>query len=99
MPAAADALFADTDAPHTVSVDDIAAAVGIGKETLFRAFGSRDNLLDNLFANAWLLAWQNTIKTTTSSDCRGGSVRVCTGVPHSRRQPQHQIPDNVSEFL
>ncbi|MBC3840658.1 TetR/AcrR family transcriptional regulator [Streptacidiphilus sp. 4-A2] len=48
--AAADALFADTDAPHTVSMDDIAAAAGVGKGTLFRAFGSRDNLLDALFA-------------------------------------------------
>jgi AcrR family transcriptional regulator len=48
--AAADALFADTDASHTVSMDDIAAAAGVGKGTLFRAFGSRDNLLDALFA-------------------------------------------------
>lgn len=47
--AAADRLFADAAAPKTVSMDDIAAAAGIGKGTLFRAFGSRDGLLDALF--------------------------------------------------
>ncbi len=47
---AADALFADADAPRTVSMDDVAAAAGVGKGTLFRAFGSRDGLLDALFA-------------------------------------------------
>ncbi|WP_335979728.1 TetR/AcrR family transcriptional regulator [Streptomyces sp. CA2R106] len=47
---AAAALFADTDAPRSVSMDDIAAAAGVGKGTLFRAFGSRDGLLDALFA-------------------------------------------------
>jgi AcrR family transcriptional regulator len=31
-------------------MDDIAAAAGVGKGTLFRAFGSRDGLLDALFA-------------------------------------------------
>lgn len=48
--AAADELFAGTDAPKAVSMDDIAAAAGVGKGTLFRAFGSRDGLLDALFA-------------------------------------------------
>jgi AcrR family transcriptional regulator len=47
---AADALFADTAAPQTVSMDAIAAAAGVGKGTLFRAFGSRDGLLDALSA-------------------------------------------------
>ncbi|CAL9639836.1 TetR family transcriptional regulator [Streptomyces sp. enrichment culture] len=47
--AAADALFADADAPKSVSMDDVAAAAGVGKATLFRAFGSRDGLLDALF--------------------------------------------------
>jgi AcrR family transcriptional regulator len=56
MLAAADALFADArvadgDALATVSMDDIAAAAGVGKGTLFRAFGSRDGLLDALFAD------------------------------------------------
>jgi AcrR family transcriptional regulator len=46
--AAADALFADADAPGTVTMDAIAAAAGVGKGTLFRAFGSRDGLLDAL---------------------------------------------------
>jgi AcrR family transcriptional regulator len=47
--AAADALFADADAPHTVTMDAIAAAAAVGKGTLFRAFGSRDGLLDALW--------------------------------------------------
>ncbi|MEU4895030.1 TetR/AcrR family transcriptional regulator [Streptomyces sp. NPDC044780] len=51
MLAAADALFADADAPDTVPMDAIAAAAGVGKGTLFRAFGSRDGLLDALWAH------------------------------------------------
>lgn len=48
--AAADTLLAQTDAPAAVTMDDIAAAAGVGKGTLFRAFGSRDGLLDALWA-------------------------------------------------
>lgn len=51
MLAAADALFADTQSPNTVTMDAIAAAAGVGKGTLFRAFGSRDGLLDALWTN------------------------------------------------
>jgi len=47
--AAADALFAGSGEPQAVSMDDVAAAAGVGKGTLFRAFGSRDGLLDALF--------------------------------------------------
>jgi AcrR family transcriptional regulator len=47
--AAADALFADSGELQAVSMDDIAAAAGVGKGTVFRAFGSRDGLLDALF--------------------------------------------------
>ncbi|HEY0261181.1 MAG TPA: helix-turn-helix domain-containing protein [Lacisediminihabitans sp.] len=47
---AAEALFADASTPTAVSMDDIAAAAGVGKGTLFRAFGSRDGLLDAVFA-------------------------------------------------
>jgi AcrR family transcriptional regulator len=47
--AAADVLFADADTPHTVTMDAIAAAARVGKGTLFRAFGSRDGLLDALW--------------------------------------------------
>ncbi len=39
--AAADALFAASSSPHSVSMDDIAAAAGVGKGTLFRRFGDR----------------------------------------------------------
>ncbi|BBA98077.1 putative transcriptional regulator [Actinacidiphila reveromycinica] len=48
--AAAERLFAGANAPKAVTMDDIAAAAGVGKGTLFRAFGSRDGLLDALFA-------------------------------------------------
>lgn len=47
--AAADRVFASVESPTTVTMDDIAAAAGVGKGTLFRAFGSRDGLLDALF--------------------------------------------------
>ncbi|MDE1150660.1 MAG: TetR/AcrR family transcriptional regulator [Azospirillaceae bacterium] len=47
--AAADALFADSGSPGTVTMDAIAVAAGVGKGTLFRAFGSRDGLLDALW--------------------------------------------------
>jgi AcrR family transcriptional regulator len=47
---AADALFADAKSPATVTMDDIAAAAGVGKGTLFRAFGSREGLLHALWA-------------------------------------------------
>ncbi|MGW9071857.1 TetR/AcrR family transcriptional regulator [Streptomyces yangpuensis] len=43
--AAADALFAASSSPHSVSMDDIAAAAGVGKGTLFRRFGDRAGLI------------------------------------------------------
>lgn len=46
--AAAEALFADTNTPGSVTMDAVATAAGVGKGTLFRAFGSRDALLDAL---------------------------------------------------
>ncbi len=49
MLAAADVLFAASDIPGNVTMDAIAAATGVGKGTLFRAFGSRDGLLDALW--------------------------------------------------
>ncbi|GAP26030.1 TetR family transcriptional regulator [Gluconobacter frateurii NBRC 101659] len=47
---AADTLFAQADVPERVTMDAIAAACGVGKGTLFRAFGSRARLLDALWA-------------------------------------------------
>ncbi|WKV70124.1 TetR/AcrR family transcriptional regulator [Streptomyces sp. PCS3-D2] len=43
--AAADTLFATSTSPHGVSMDDIAAAAGVGKGTLFRRFGDRAGLI------------------------------------------------------
>ncbi|MFF3273952.1 TetR/AcrR family transcriptional regulator [Streptomyces chrestomyceticus] len=43
--AAADGLFARSDSPRGVSMDDVAAAAGVGKGTLFRRFGDRTGLI------------------------------------------------------
>ncbi|MFC5889972.1 TetR/AcrR family transcriptional regulator [Kitasatospora sp. CM 4170] len=48
--AAADALFADGGSPEDVTMADIAAAAGVGKGTLFRAFGDRTGLIRALYA-------------------------------------------------
>ena len=47
--AAASALFETADDPLTVTMDDIAAAAGVGKGTLFRRFGDRTGLLRAVF--------------------------------------------------
>lgn len=47
---AADRLFAESADPHTVSMDDIAAAAGVGKGTLFRRFGDRTGLIRQVYA-------------------------------------------------
>ncbi|MFD7339197.1 TetR/AcrR family transcriptional regulator [Streptomyces violascens] len=49
--AAADALFASSSSPHSVSMDDIAAAAGVGKGTLFRRFGGRAGLIAAVIAS------------------------------------------------
>lgn len=46
---AADDVFATSERPGRVSMDEVAQAAGIGKGTLFRLFGSRVGLLDALF--------------------------------------------------
>ncbi|MBB5937693.1 TetR/AcrR family transcriptional regulator [Streptomyces zagrosensis] len=48
--AAADALFARCDSPDGVTLAAIAAEAGVGKGTLFRAFGDRPGLLRALYA-------------------------------------------------
>ena len=47
---AADDLFATSDSPSEVSMDDIARAAGVGKGTLFRRFGDRGNLIRQVYA-------------------------------------------------
>jgi AcrR family transcriptional regulator len=49
--AAADELFAAAVEPARLSMDDVAAAAGVGKGTLFRAFGSRAGLVQALWAS------------------------------------------------
>ncbi|MEW1747588.1 TetR/AcrR family transcriptional regulator [Streptomyces angustmyceticus] len=47
--AAADELFARSESPRGVSMDDVAAAAGVGKGTLFRRFGDRTGLIGAVF--------------------------------------------------
>ncbi|MFF0160470.1 TetR/AcrR family transcriptional regulator [Streptomyces sp. NPDC005263] len=47
--AAADALFAHRESPEDVTMADIAVAAGVGKGTLFRAFGDRAGLLRAMY--------------------------------------------------
>lgn len=47
--AAADALFARCEGPEDVTMADVAAAAGVGKGTLFRAFGDRTGLIRALY--------------------------------------------------
>ncbi|MFD5506512.1 TetR/AcrR family transcriptional regulator [Streptomyces sp. NPDC127051] len=49
--AAADALFATSSTPDSVSMDDIASAAGVGKGTLFRRFGDRAGLIGAVIAS------------------------------------------------
>lgn len=49
--AAANTLFAASNSPHSVSMDDIAAAAGVGKGTLFRRFGDRAGLIGAVIAS------------------------------------------------
>ncbi|MFF7521956.1 TetR/AcrR family transcriptional regulator [Streptomyces pseudovenezuelae] len=48
--AAADALFADGGSVETVTMADVATAAGVGKASLFRAFGDRTGLIRALYA-------------------------------------------------
>ena len=47
--AAADALFNRRERPEDLTMADIAAAAGVGKATLFRAFGDRTGLIRALY--------------------------------------------------
>ncbi|MEU1406887.1 TetR/AcrR family transcriptional regulator [Streptomyces sp. NPDC005728] len=47
--AAADTLFAECESPESVTMADIATAAGVGKATLFRAFGDRTGLIRALY--------------------------------------------------
>ncbi|MGP4115112.1 TetR/AcrR family transcriptional regulator [Streptomyces sp. 4N509B] len=47
--AAADELFTRRESPEDVTMADVAAAAGVGKGTLFRAFGDRTGLLRALY--------------------------------------------------
>ncbi|MFF3706382.1 TetR/AcrR family transcriptional regulator [Streptomyces phaeochromogenes] len=48
--AAADTLFTECESPEDVTMADIATAAGVGKGTLFRAFGDRTGLIRALYA-------------------------------------------------
>jgi len=46
---AADQLFSEGRNQQTITMDEVAAHAGVGKGTLFRAFGNREGLLDALW--------------------------------------------------
>lgn len=48
--AAADDLFARSVSTEDITMADVAAAAGVGKGTLFRAFGDRNGLISALYA-------------------------------------------------
>ncbi|WP_405957731.1 TetR/AcrR family transcriptional regulator [Streptomyces phaeochromogenes] len=48
--AAADTLFTECESPEDVTMADIATAAGVGKGTLFRAFGDRTGLIRALYS-------------------------------------------------
>ncbi|WP_405541831.1 TetR/AcrR family transcriptional regulator [Streptomyces phaeochromogenes] len=48
--AAADTLFTKCESPEDVTMADIATAAGVGKGTLFRAFGDRTGLIRALYS-------------------------------------------------
>ncbi|MEU9378754.1 TetR/AcrR family transcriptional regulator [Streptomyces sp. NPDC048255] len=70
--AAADALFAASSSPHSVSMDDIAAAAGVGKGTLFRRFGDRAGLIGAVIASR-LEPLQRAVRE--AQDAAGSSPR------------------------
>ena len=69
---AADALFAGSATPMNVTMDAIAIAANVGKGTLFRAFGSRDALLDAL--------WKSKLSALRDA-VEGEDVPLGTGTP------------------
>lgn len=56
--AAADALFARHESARSVSMDDVAAAAGVGKGTLFRRFGDRTGLIRAVYEARTDALWQ-----------------------------------------
>ncbi|MFE3883109.1 TetR/AcrR family transcriptional regulator [Streptomyces lydicus] len=70
--AAADALFAASSSPHSVSMDDIATAAGVGKGTLFRRFGDRTGLIGSVIASR-LEPLQHAVRE--AQDAAGSSPR------------------------
>ena len=83
--AAADALFARRDSPEDVTMADVAAAAGVGKGTLFRAFGDRSGLLRALY-EARLAPIKEAIET--------GPPPLGPGTP-----PQERVPALLDAVL
>ncbi|GHG51793.1 TetR/AcrR family transcriptional regulator [Streptomyces griseocarneus] len=76
--AAADTLFAQCQSPEEVTMADIAAAAGVGKGTLFRAFGDRSGLIRAL-CEARLEPIRNAVEE--------GSPPLGPGTPPPERVP------------
>lgn len=76
--AAADTLFARSDSTEDVSMADVAAAAGVGKGTLFRAFGDRTGLIRALYQARFEPVWGAVEK---------GPAPLGPGTPPLRRVP------------
>ncbi|MFD5697342.1 TetR/AcrR family transcriptional regulator [Streptomyces lasiicapitis] len=76
--AAADELFARSDSPRGVSMDQVAAAAGVGKGTLFRRFGDRTGLIRAVFT-----ARTETVRAAVES----GPPPLGPGTPGRDRVP------------
>ncbi|WP_328303369.1 TetR/AcrR family transcriptional regulator [Streptomyces sp. NBC_00435] len=75
MLAAADALFAASSSPQSVSMDEIAAAAGVGKGTLFRRFGDRAGLIGAVIASR-LEPLQETVREAQEAAVSSPRQRV-----------------------
>ncbi|MFE1029380.1 TetR/AcrR family transcriptional regulator [Streptomyces sp. NPDC058818] len=76
--AAADTLFVRCERPDDVTMADVAAAAGVGKGTLFRAFGDRTGLIKALY-EARLEPIEEAVTT--------GPPPLGPGAPPSQRVP------------
>lgn len=83
--AAADDLFAGCESPDDVTMADVAAAAGVGKGTLFRAFGDRVGLVKALY-EARLEPIERAVEA--------GPPPLGPGTP-----PQERVPALLDAFL
>ncbi|GAA2630656.1 helix-turn-helix domain-containing protein [Streptomyces axinellae] len=97
--AAADALLARSDDPRGVSMDEVAAAAGVGKGTLFRRFGDRAGLISAVIGARLepLLERVREADREDQGDGEGDGERAAGAAP-SPRQRVRSLLDAVLLF-